>query len=89
MCVIIIDVLPEISKKFRGKVIEVVYFLMLIFLEMNQIKRKRRESLVEIIVYGLLIGGILGNLIDRILYGKVVDYLDINISYLESRIKKG
>ncbi len=33
----------------------------------------------EIIVYGLLIGGILGNLIDRILYGKVVDYLDFTI----------
>ena len=33
----------------------------------------------EIIVYGLLIGGILGNLIDRILYGTVVDYLDFTI----------
>ena len=33
----------------------------------------------EIIVYGLLIGGVLGNLIDRIIYGKVVDYLDFTI----------
>ena len=65
MCVIIIDVLPEISKKFRGKVIEVVYFLMLIFLEMNQIKRKRRESLVEIIVYGSFAQR--GIIVDRIM----------------------
>lgn len=29
--------------------------------------------------FGLLIGGILGNLIDRIIYGHVIDYLAFNI----------
>ena len=33
----------------------------------------------EQVSYGLLIGGILGNLIDRILRMQVVDYLDFNI----------
>jgi signal peptidase II len=31
------------------------------------------------ILYGLLMGGILGNLLDRIFYGYVVDYLDFKI----------
>ena len=34
---------------------------------------------LETIVYGVLIGGILGNLIDRVFYGYVIDYLDFNI----------
>lgn len=33
----------------------------------------------ESILYGLLLGGILGNLIDRVRFGYVIDYLDFNI----------
>lgn len=33
----------------------------------------------EEIVYGILIGGIIGNLIDRIVHGSVIDYLDFNL----------
>lgn len=36
---------------------------------------KKHES----ILYGLLLGGILGNLIDRVRFGYVIDYLDFNI----------
>ena len=33
----------------------------------------------ERIIYGMLAGGICGNLFDRIVYGAVIDYLDFNI----------
>ena len=33
---------------------------------------------VDIFVYALLFGGIIGNLIDRIVYGYVIDYLSFN-----------
>lgn len=33
----------------------------------------------ELISYSILIGGIFGNLLDRIKFGKVIDYLDFNI----------
>ena len=47
------------------------------------IKNKELNKL-DIISYGLLIGGIIGNLIDRIIYGYVIDYLEfilINYNY--------
>lgn len=42
------------------------------------IKDKKLNKL-ENVSYGLLVGGILGNLIDRIIYGYVIDYLDFKI----------
>ena len=35
-------------------------------------------SKFEIIIFSLLISGIVGNLIDRILYGYVIDFIDFN-----------
>ena len=34
---------------------------------------------INIIIYSLLIGGIIGNLIDRIIHGYVIDYISVNI----------
>lgn len=42
------------------------------------IKNEKNSSL-QFILYGILFGGIIGNLIDRVIYGYVVDYLDFNI----------
>ena len=50
--------------------LDVIYF-MLIY--KKDLKNKEK------ILYGLLIGGILGNLIDRIIYGYVIDYFDFKI----------
>lgn len=41
--------------------------------------KDKKLSKLEIIFYSLLIGGIVGNFIDRVIYGYVVDYLDFNI----------
>ena len=40
------------------------------------LRKKSILTKMDIISYGLLVGGILGNLIDRINYGYVIDYLD-------------
>lgn len=42
------------------------------------IKDKELKKM-EIIIYSLLLGGIIGNLIDRVLYGYVLDFLDFTI----------
>ena len=48
----------------------------LLFL-INMIKKNNRKE--EIICYSLILGGAIGNLFDRIIYGYVVDYLDFYI----------
>lgn len=49
-----------------------------IYLIINFIKKEKQSNLSSI-AYGLLLGGILGNLFDRIIYGSVIDYIGINI----------
>jgi len=51
-------------------VLNIIYFCL--------IKNKKLKNIEEI-SYGILIGGITGNLIDRIIRGEVIDYLDFNI----------
>ncbi len=52
----------------------IISFVFLIF--MNRYILKIKEfSLIEIISYGFLMGGVLGNLIDRVLVSGVIDYI--------------
>ena len=51
-------------------VLNIIYF--------GFIKNKKLNDF-EQISYGLLIGGIIGNLIDRVIHMQVIDYLDFNI----------
>ncbi len=57
-------------------IIITIVVLNLIYILFIKDKELRKQ---DTIVYGLLIGGIMGNLIDRIVYGSVIDYLDFNI----------
>ena len=41
--------------------------------------KDERISKLETLTYGLLLGGIIGNLIDRIVFGYVIDFLDFLI----------
>ncbi len=40
---------------------------------------KDKLNKYKVVYYSLLLGGIFGNLIDRIIYNKVIDYLDFKI----------
>ncbi len=51
----------------------VIYILYKYFIKDKVINKK------NIILYGILFGGICGNLIDRIFRGYVIDYIDFNI----------
>lgn len=61
---------------FSGNVwiLAIVGVLALIFVYFAFLKNKQLSKL-EIIIYSFLIGGIVGNLIDRIFLGYVIDYL--------------
>ena len=56
-------------------IISIVLLVVLYFM----LIRGKKLNKYEEITYGLLIGGIFGNLIDRIIYGYVIEYLDFNI----------
>lgn len=56
----------------------IITFIFLYYLY-KCIKKQKNLNKLEIISYGLLLGGIIGNLIDRIIYGYVIDYFDFMI----------
>lgn len=51
-------------------VLNVIYFWLI---------KDKNLNLFEEITYGLLMGGIIGNLIDRVWHMQVIDYLDFNL----------
>ncbi len=53
----------------------VVFLLLIYYIE----KEEKNLDLISSISFGMILSGIIGNLIDRILYGSVVDFLSFKI----------
>ena len=51
----------------------IVFCIIIYYLKHNEV------TLLDSIGFGLVIGGALGNLIDRIIYGYVIDFIDVYI----------
>ncbi len=56
----------------------IISIIFLIF-SLKYVNDKEKINKIEMVSYGLLLGGIVGNLIDRIFRGHVVDFLSFNI----------
>ncbi|MBQ8891475.1 MAG: signal peptidase II [Bacilli bacterium] len=63
----------------RGKLNLLIILGLVIFIGIIYYLNKERLNNYKIVYYSLLIGGLLGNLIDRIIYNAVIDFLDFNI----------
>ncbi len=53
-------------------------FILIYYIYEDYIKKDKKDSFKEVL-YGLLLGGVLGNLLDRIIHGFVIDYISFNI----------
>lgn len=64
----------------QGKQILLVLFTILaLFIIYYLLIHKKQIKKIETIIYSLIIGGIIGNLIDRIVYNYVIDFISIKI----------
>ena len=61
-----------------NKIVLILMTIIALFLIYYFLLKNKNLKNIEYILYGVLIGGILGNLIDRIRFGYVIDYLDFN-----------
>lgn len=59
-------------------VLIIISFISLYILD-RYIKKEINFSKLKILSIGFIIGGIVGNLVDRIFYGSVIDYLSFNL----------
>ena len=65
---------------FSGNVIFLIIItFIVIYLIFTTLKRKSKLDDITIVSYGLLLGGIIGNLFDRLFYGYVIDFIDLII----------
>ena len=56
-------------------IVSLFIFLMIVkYIKNNDVNKK-----LEVVSLGLIMGGLVGNLIDRIIYGSVIDYLSFKI----------
>lgn len=62
-----------------SRILLIMIALIAIYIIYKLLIKNKNLNRINIINYSLLIGGIIGNLIDRIIRGYVVDYLDFTI----------
>ncbi|MDD4027482.1 MAG: signal peptidase II [Bacilli bacterium] len=60
-----------------GRIIFIVLSLIVLFVMIMHIIKDKKIRKVEFVCYSLLLAGIVGNLIDRVIYGYVVDFIDM------------
>ena len=64
---------------FSGNVLFLIFITLIVLFLIYRTINKENVNKIGLLAYGLLLGGILGNLYDRIFYGYVIDYLDFRI----------
>lgn len=57
----------------------IICAIIVAFLLIRYIIKENINKSFELITYSLIIGGVLGNMIDRIFYGNVIDYISFKI----------
>ena len=62
-----------------ARIILILVGVIALFILDGFINREKKISKLGVISLGMIIGGILGNMIDRILYGVVIDYLAFDL----------
>lgn len=63
----------------EGKVPLIIIMTSIVIILILKYIKSTNPDKYETICYGLIIGGAIGNLIDRIIYGYVIDFLDFNL----------
>lgn len=64
---------------FSGNILFLVFVTLIVLYVIYKTIKKGNINNITKISYGILLGGILGNLFDRLFYGYVIDYLDFII----------
>ena len=59
--------------------ITLLILTVIVLFVINKYLNKENLKKQEEIIYGMIIGGILGNFFDRLIYGSVIDFLDFKI----------
>lgn len=62
-----------------GIIISSIILIDILFCMLKDFLNKKKENNIASWSYGLLFGGIFGNLIDRIIHGYVIDYVSLNL----------
>ena len=60
------------------RILLLIITVIVLFL-INKVINKEELGKVETLSFGMIIGGIVGNLFDRVIYGYVIDFLDFKI----------